>query len=160
MRPSRPLPALGAALLAGTLLLPALLAGCAAAPAASSPPEAPMPPSTPPTPPLPPAAAARTLVLGVGEAATLADGSRLTYLRLVNDSRCPPGVQCIWAGDAEIALRWQPARGPVQEARLHTNPLPDRGANAATFGPWLVRLENLARGDAPQATLHIAAAGG
>lgn len=119
-----------------------------------------MPPSTPPTPPLPPAAAARTLVLGVGEAATLADGSRLTYLRLVNDSRCPPGVQCIWAGDAEIALRWQPARGPVQEARLHTNPLPDRGANAATFGPWLVRLENLARGTAPQATLHIAAAGG
>ncbi|WP_240099686.1 hypothetical protein [Thermomonas flagellata] len=116
-----------------------------------------MSPSTPPTPP--PAAAARTLVLDVGETATLDDGSRLTYLRLVNDSRCPPGVQCIWAGDAEIALRWQPARGPAQEASLHTSPLQGR-ATATTFGPWQVRLEDLARGDAPKATLHIAPAGG
>lgn len=138
-------------------LLPlALLAGCATTPAASFHPEATMPPPTTPTPPAPPPApAARTLVLGVGEAATLADGSRLTYLRLVNDSRCPPGVQCIWAGDAEIALRWQPARGPAQETSLHTNPLPDRGTNAATFAPWLVRLEALERGIAPKATLRI-----
>lgn len=145
-----------------SLLLPlALLAGCAATPAASSHPEAPMSAPTTPTPPAPLAApAARTLVLGVGEAATLADGSRLTYLRLVNDSRCPPGVQCIWAGDAEIALRWQPARGAAQEASLHTNPLPDRGANAATFGPWQVRLEALERGVAPNASLRVTPAGG
>lgn len=133
------------------LLLPLiLLAGCAAAPAASSHSEVPMsPPTTPP-------AAARLLVLGVGEAATLQDGSQLRYLRLVNDSRCPPGVQCIWAGDAEIALRWQPVRGQALEATLHTNPMPERGSTDALLGPWHLRLESLERGVAPKATLRIA----
>jgi hypothetical protein len=139
------------------LLALTLLAGCAATPAASSShPEAPMPPPTAPTPP----PAARTFVLGVGDTATLEDGSHLSYLRLVNDSRCPPGVQCIWAGDAEIALRWQPAHGPAQDASLHTNPLPERGSTDAILGTWRIRLESLERGVAPKATLRVTRAGG
>ena len=96
-----------------------------------------------------------TLPLGLGESAALPDGSRLTYLRLVNDSRCPPDVQCVWAGDAEIRLRWQPARGgPASEASLHTSTLQGRQADRA-FGPYRVHLEALERGIAPKATLRI-----
>ena len=29
----------------------------------------------------------------------------LEFVQVVNDSRCPKGVACIWAGDAELALR-------------------------------------------------------
>ena len=42
-----------------------------------------------------------------GQSVLLADHSRLTYTRLVNDSRCAPGRRCVWEGDAELSLRWQ-----------------------------------------------------
>lgn len=133
-----------------TLLTLALLTGCASA-------------SQDPAPAVSPAAGtaaqtaageARTLTLGVGESAALADGSRLTYQQLVNDSRCAPDVQCVWAGDAEILLRWQPAKGGSSEASLHTSPLQGRQTEAV-FGPHHVRLETLERGVAPKATLRI-----
>ena len=91
--------------------------------------------------------------LGIGETARLADGSRLSYLRLVNDSRCLPGVQCVWAGDAEIALRWQPASGRAQELALHTASL--RGSDVARIGERSVTLVALERGIAPRASLRI-----
>jgi hypothetical protein len=40
-----------------------------------------------------------------GEIATAEDGSlSLRFLEVVADSRCPIGAQCIWAGNAEVAL--------------------------------------------------------
>lgn len=122
-----------------SLLALAMLGGCAATPAN------------------PPAARAAAdgsdIQLAVGEAAQLADGSRLSYLRLVNDSRCPPDVQCVWAGDAEIELRWQPASGPAQDTPLHTASI--RGNTQARIGERTVTLVALERGDAPKATLKI-----
>ena len=140
------------------LLLLALLTGCVgAAPGGRAadaprptPEESGMPASTPSAP--------QTVTLDVGARATLADGSQLTYLRLVNDSRCPPDVQCVWAGDAEIQVRWQAAGGRTQEASLHTSPLQGR-QTAVTFGPHRVALDALARGIAPQATLRITPTG-
>lgn len=97
----------------------------------------------------------QAVTLEIGASTMLDDGSRLTYLRLVNDSRCPPGVQCAWAGDAGIAVRWQSARGGrAQDAMLHTHPLQDARAEAV-FGAYRVRLQALERGIAPKATLHI-----
>jgi len=62
-----------------------------------------------------------TVVLVPGQTARLANGGGLRYVRLVDDSRCPPDVQCIWAGDAVIALRWVPASGPARDLQLHFN---------------------------------------
>lgn len=56
-----------------------------------------------PTPPAQPPAAG-TIVLVAGEQAELGAGARLRYDRLVNDSRCPAGVQCVWAGEVRLAL--------------------------------------------------------
>lgn len=108
--------------------------------------------------PASPPSAPQTVTLDVGARATLADGSQLTYLRLVNDSRCPPDVQCVWAGDAEIQVRWQAAGGRAQDAALHTSPLQGR-QTAVTFGPHRVALDALERGIAPKATLRITPAG-
>ena len=128
-----------------SLLAIALLGGCVGAGPSPQPPageDSPMHDHAP-----------QTVTLGVGERATLMDGSQLTYLRLVNDSRCPPDVQCVWAGDAEIALRWQPASGRAQELALHTASL--RGSDVARIGERSVTLVALERGIAPRASLRI-----
>ena len=133
-----------------SLLAIALLAGCVGAAPTPQPPagkDSPMHDHAP-----------QTVTLGVGERATLLDGSQLTYLQLVNDSRCPPDVRCVWAGDAEIRLRWQPKAGSASELSLHTSPLPNRGQTEATVGGLRIALQSLERGIAPKATLLVTAA--
>ena len=92
-----------------------------------------------------------SIELTPGQSAQLADASRIQYLRLVSDSRCPPDVQCVWAGDAVIALRWTPTSGAAQDFELHTTLKPksfDAGGRSIT-------LQALERGDAPRATLQV-----
>jgi len=86
-----------------------------------------------------------------GQSVTLADGSALRYERLVNESRCMPDVQCVWAGDAEVAFTWTPVDGPAEAFSLHTGKEPRRRA----LGERTVILVTLARGAAPEAQLRI-----
>ena len=127
-----------------SLLAAALLAGCAGA--APSSPQAPDREDTNVH-----ETAPQTVTLGVGERATLADDSQLTYLRLVNDSRCLPDVQCVWAGDAELAFTWRAAGGAVQAFSLHTG----KGAKTQALGERTLVLVSVARGPAPEAQLRI-----
>lgn len=96
--------------------------------------------------------------LAVGERVTLADDSTLHYVKLVNDSRCPPNVQCVWAGDAIIALEWTPASGVAQQVELHTGKEP----RSQTIGTRTLRLVSLERGADPAAhfTFEQAASAG
>lgn len=91
--------------------------------------------------------------LAPGASATLADDSRLHYVRLVNDSRCPPDKQCVWAGDAIVAFQWTPASGVAQEFELHTGLEP----RSQTIGTRTISLKSLARSDQPEATLLVEA---
>ena len=100
-----------------------------------------------------PATDGSTISLGIGQSTLLADNSLLTYTRLVNDSRCAPGVQCVWEGDAEIALQWHAAGGGAQELRLHTNS--KGGTTSARAGSRSITLIALDRGIAPKASLRI-----
>lgn len=94
---------------------------------------------------------AQEFSLHVGEQVTLADHSTLRYLRVVNDSRCPPGVQCIWAGDAEVAFEWMGAAAATQAFSLHTGKEP----RMQMIGERRLTLLSLARGDMPEAQLRI-----
>ena len=94
-------------------------------------------------------------VLGLGQSVALSDGSQLSYTSLINDSRCPQDVQCVWAGDAEIVLRFKPARGTAHDMRLHTSQ--QGGATRTSIGQRTLTLVGLARGIAPAATLTITA---
>ena len=91
--------------------------------------------------------------LEMGGSVTLADRSRLRYLRLINDSRCPPQHQCVWAGDAVLAFEWQPADGAAQPFELHTGLAPRSHA----VGERKVTLKSLARGTSPAADLLVEA---
>lgn len=94
---------------------------------------------------------ATPFTLRPGESAVLADASRLQYVRLVNDSRCPPDRQCVWAGDAIVALEWTPASGAAESFELHTGLEPRSHA----AGTRTVTLKALERGAQPQATLQV-----
>ena len=86
------------------------------------------------------------------ESVTFADHSQLRYMRLVADSRCRPDVQCIRAGDAEIALQWTPATGATQDFSLKT---PPEQPHSRDLGARRLTLVSLDRGEAPQAQFRI-----
>ena len=110
-------------------LLAALLAGCAST--ADS-------------------AAARDYTLHPGETITLADRATLTYTGVTQDSRCPPDVQCIHAGNARVLLRI----GEMDDARDVAMPASTLGQPRQS-GRWRVTLLRLAHGPAPAATLRV-----
>jgi hypothetical protein len=90
-------------------------------------------------------------VLHPGEQVAVASHGRVRYLRLVNDSRCRPDVQCVWAGDAEVAFEWSPPQGRKQTFSLHTGTAPRDQA----IGTRRLTLVSLARGAAPAATVRV-----
>jgi hypothetical protein len=80
--------------------------------------------------------------LKVGDSAQTADGAlRIGFEGVTADSRCPKGVQCMWAGDAVVRLWLQRGAGQKQVRELHTA----RGATQAAPAPdqdvQLLRLE-------------------
>lgn len=65
-------------------------------------------------------AASDTVTLELGASATFEPaGIRVTFLRLVEDSRCPIGLTCVWEGDAEVRLGVDTKEG-AEEVTLHT----------------------------------------
>jgi len=86
-----------------------------------------------------------------GQQVSLADRSRLRYVRLLSDSRCQPDVQCIWAGDAELAFEWTSAGGATQSFSLHTGKDPREQA----LGSRRLALVSVGRGPSPSAQLRI-----
>ena len=47
----------------------------------------------------------REFTLEVGQSALVDDsGLRVTLLGVADDSRCPTDVQCVWEGDARVAV--------------------------------------------------------
>lgn len=62
-------------------------------------------------PTIPRAETPSSVVLAAGESADLGGGRSLKFLRLQNDSRCPKGAQCVWAGEVTLAFELLSAQG-------------------------------------------------
>lgn len=97
------------------------------------------------------AADGTTVALMPGQSASVPDGL-LRYVRLANDSRCKPGVQCVWAGDAVIELHWTPTAGTARDLTLHLNP--QAGSTSAKLDTRQVTFTYLDH-PRPQASLRI-----
>ena len=91
--------------------------------------------------------------LSVGQQVALPDGSTLRYAGIANDSRCPPDVQCVRAGDADVLFD-HARQGSMHRVTLNTERL-----RATPIGAWQLQLIDLAPGDAPRVTARIAATG-
>ena len=61
------------------------------------------------------------VALKPGQTAVLENRGSLRYVRVINDSRCAPDVQCISVGDALIAMHWTPEKGQGRDFELHSN---------------------------------------
>lgn len=69
---------------------------------------------------------------------------------VLNDSRCPPDVTCVWEGDAEVNIGVAPpiSNGDERLVVLHTNS--GRGPDATALGPeHSLRLVELQPASAP-----------
>lgn len=93
----------------------------------------------------------KAFTMSPGQQVTLADNSHLRYVRVVNDSRCAPDVQCVWAGDAILAFEWKPATGTTDAFELHTGLEPRSHA----IGSRKLTLQSLSRDPQPVATLQV-----
>lgn len=92
-----------------------------------------------------------TVKLPYGSPLTLPDGLRLEFADVIEDSRCPQGVQCVWAGRARIELV---ASKPGVAARLFELSLPgpqqvylDYGIQLVALAPPPVSGRRTAQGD-------------
>ncbi|MGH9457048.1 MAG: hypothetical protein ACRD2J_05340 [Thermoanaerobaculia bacterium] len=83
-------------------------------------------------------------------------GIVVQFAAVVADSRCPRDVTCVWAGDAEIALRVSSDDGGAADLRLHTNVEP-RSATFEGVRFTLAELEPLpAAGSTPRQAEYVA----
>jgi hypothetical protein len=59
----------------------------------------------------------------LGETVTV-DGPRVTPLKVLEDSRCPANVQCVWAGQVRLSVRIDLGSGSETREIVSNNPLP------------------------------------
>jgi hypothetical protein len=115
-----------------------LLLGCAPAPGAGSSPN----PST--------VAPGADFTVPLGQIRAVAD-LEVGFDSVLSDSRCKPGVQCVWEGDAVVAVSLRGTDGDRVGAELHTNAKFPRTADHAGHRVELVSLN--APGD--EVTLRV-----
>lgn len=79
--------------------------------------------------------------LAPGATATIDGGAlTLTFDRVAADSRCPTGVQCVWAGNGAVVLTVAPSSASKNSVTLNTMLPP----HAATAAPYQISLVGLA----------------
>ena len=67
------------------------------------------------------------------------EGLKISFSYVAEDSRCPEGVTCVWAGNAKVVLRVSKARRRSATMRLNTNLDPKQDA----YGGYDVKLVGL-----------------
>lgn len=92
------------------------------------------------------------ITLTPGQQIALPDDTLLRYVEVSADSRCPPDVQCIRAGDADVLFRVEPAQGAPRQMTLNT-----AKARSASIDAWQLKLLELGFGPAPPATIMFEA---
>ena len=72
----------------------------------------------------------QNFTLKAGAFAQTPDGGlRVGFVGVTADSRCPKGVQCVWAGDGVAQVWLQRGSGPKEARELHTATGLAKGAN-------------------------------
>ncbi|HET6732768.1 hypothetical protein [Mycobacterium sp.] len=79
-----------------------------------------------------------------GEEATIGgEKLRLRFTEVLEDSRCPTQVECVWTGQARIAVLVQPQGREPTTVELNTNPAPGQNVQTAQVGEYTVSLQSL-----------------
>lgn len=96
-------------------------------------------------PPLPQVKVGEDFTIGVGESIATSDdlSGIIRFDSVVGDSRCPEGVQCIWAGKADCVFSLTNG-GQTQQVTLATGDLSQGGKGEAQFGAYTLRIKAIA----------------
>jgi len=70
-------------------------------------------------------------------------GLRLKFERVLDDSRCPKRVSCVWTGAARIAVVVTPDGQQPTTLEFDTNPAPGQTHLTDTVGGYIVELRSL-----------------
>jgi hypothetical protein len=82
--------------------------------------------------------------LAGGQEATISGANlRVRFTEVLEDSRCPTQVDCVWTGQARIAIAVQPPGREPTTVQFNTNPAPGENVQAADVGGYTVRLQSL-----------------
>ena len=68
------------------------------------------------------------------------DGLTLTFEGVGNDSRCPTGETCVWAGDAAAAFTFEKAPAAAVHRTLHTS---GRYERQSEYDGFVIGLDDL-----------------
>jgi hypothetical protein len=71
--------------------------------------------------------------LKIGQTATLNDGFTITFESVPNDSRCPRRVECAWAGNATVVLKFTDG----------TDTLNSISSIPIAHGPYVIKMDSL-----------------
>lgn len=78
----------------------------------------------------------------VGETKTASSsGFRVKFVEILEDSRCPTGANCIWAGRARIQIILCPKNGDSITVELATTGGEDQSVDMAGYRIHLVKLD-------------------
>ena len=80
---------------------------------------------------------------GGQEAAIAGEGLRIHFDEVIEDSRCPAQVECVWTGQARIAVGAQAIEGPPKTLVFNTNPAPGQNVQTGTVGEYVITLLSL-----------------
>ena len=96
------------------------------------------------------AQAEQRMVLAPDESNALFDtGLEVTFEAVVEDSRCPAGVSCVWEGDAVVRIRIDGAGVKPSIHTLHTNERGTREIGHRDMRIHLISLTPLPTADGP-----------
>ena len=78
--------------------------------------------------------------LKVGQEVSVREaGIKVSDIAVVEDSRCPTGVQCIWAGNGKVSLKLSKAKSESVSVELNTS----AGPKSRAYQGYEVRLVSL-----------------
>jgi hypothetical protein len=64
----------------------------------------------------------RTLTLRVGDQKKVTDEKlKIRFAEVVEDSRCPKGANCVWAGNAKMKITYRVGNGAEESVEINTS---------------------------------------
>jgi hypothetical protein len=83
----------------------------------------------------------QNFVLRVGQEVSVADQKlNVKFVSVPEDSRCPKGVNCIWAGNVRVQLQVTKAKSKPVKVELSLNPRDFPDGEAADCGNYRIKL--------------------
>ena len=83
----------------------------------------------------------KNFVLRIGQEVLTADGKlSVKFMSVPEDSRCPTGVNCIWAGNVRVLLQATQAKSKPVKVELNTNPRDTPAGEEADCGNYRIKL--------------------